>query len=301
MEKQTILLESGTNELEVVEFSIADNRLGINVAKIREIINAIPFTRIPKSHPYIEGLILIRNEVIPLISLAKVLGLSSEVSAEDTEYIITEFNKVKVAFRVDQVSMIHRFSWNDMEKPSAVLDNLEGVVIGVIKQNDSMILLLDYEKIIADIQPSTSLKKEDVKKLGKRERSDKKIIIAEDSPMLQRMLKETLYEAGYGNVTIFENGKEALEYLESLAMSGDKELVKDVQLVITDIEMPKLDGHHLTKRIKNDDRLKVLPVVLFSSLISDSLRHKGEQVGADAQVTKPEIAELVGHIDRLIL
>ena len=124
------------------------------------------------------------------------------------------------------------------------------------------------------------------------------MLIAEDSPLLRKLLLATFKEAGYELVDIFENGQDALKFLEEKVQAGT--LQEDIQLVITDIEMPQMDGHHLTKRIKENSALKDLPVIIFSSLITDDLRHKGELVGADAQISKPEIAELVKQIDRFL-
>src|SRR5690606_5367467 len=139
-----------------------------------------------------------------------------------------------------------------------------------------------------------------VKKLGKRERSEKRIVIAEDSPLLRKLLNDTFNEAGYSNLEFFENGKDAYNYLESIAQTGT-DVSNVVQLVVTDIEMHQMDGHHLTKKIKSNTNLQKLPVIIFSSLITDDLRHKGEEVGAEGQISKPEIAELILRMDKLIL
>ena len=173
-------------------------------------------------------------------------------------------------------------------------------VIGVIKQNEQMILLLDFEKIMVDINPDSGISVDSVKKLGKRDRSEKRILIAEDSPLLRKLLFDTMNEAGYVNVEFFENGRDAYDYLESLAKSGN-DVTEHIQLVVTDIEMPQMDGHHLTRKIKEHPDLQKLPVIIFSSLITDDLRHKGDQVGAEDQISKPEIAELILRVDQLIL
>ena len=173
-------------------------------------------------------------------------------------------------------------------------------VIGVIKQNNQMILLLDFERIMVDINPDSGISIDSVKKLGKRERSDKKIVIAEDSPLLRKLLHDTMNEAGYINLEFFENGRDAFEYLEALVKTGSP-IEEHVQLVVTDIEMPQMDGHHLTKKIKTHPDLQILPVIIFSSLITDDLRHKGDQVGAEDQISKPEIAELILKVDQFIL
>ncbi|AST07724.1 chemotaxis protein CheV [Anoxybacillus flavithermus] len=298
--KNGILLESGTNELEIVEFLIGDNRFAINVIKVKEIIQPIAPTKVPHAHPYIEGIIELRGEVLPLIDLAKALGFGPSSNPAQDKYIVAQFNQQKVVFHVHNVTQIHRISWKQIEKPSQMYQGLESQVIGVVKLNGNMILLLDFEKIVVDINPQSGINVERVKKLGKRERSNKKLIVAEDSPLLRKLLHDTLAEAGYVYVEFFENGEDAFNYLQAIVQKG-KPVESEVQLVITDIEMPQMDGHHLTKRIREDDKLKHLPVIIFSSLITDDLRHKGERVGATAQVSKPEIAELVQMIDQHIL
>jgi two-component system, chemotaxis family, chemotaxis protein CheV len=176
----------------------------------------------------------------------------------------------------------------------------ESPIIGVIKLNGEMILLLDFEKIVVEINPETGINLERVQKLGKRERSNKHLLVAEDSPLLRKLIHDTLEEAGYEYVEFFENGKDVYEYLENIVNEG-KEIEKEVQLLITDIEMPQMDGHHLTKKVKEHSALSKLPVIIFSSLITDDLRHKGQVVGANGQVSKPEIEQLVRLIDELSL
>lgn len=301
MEKEKgILLESGTNELEIVEFEVANNKFGINVIKVKEIIQPIPVTFIPHVHPHVEGIIQLRGEVLPVVDMLKVLGIPTAERNPQQKYIVAEFNKQRVVFHVDNVTQIHRISWDQIEKPSDMYQGGNSQVIGVIKRNEEMILLLDFERIMVDINPQSSISVESVKKLGKRDRSEKKIVIAEDSPLLRKLLFDTMNEAGYVNTEFFENGRDAYEYLEALA-KADKEIEKYVQMVITDIEMPQMDGHHLTKKIKTHPDLQKLPVIIFSSLITDDLRHKGDQVGAEDQISKPEIMELILTMDKLIL
>jgi two-component system, chemotaxis family, chemotaxis protein CheV len=295
-----ILLESGTNELEIVEFSIGKNKFGINVIKVKEIINPVAVTQIPHSHPNVEGIIELRGEVLPVVDIAAALGFPKSESPQQDKFIVAEFNKQKVVFHVQTVTQIHRISWNQIEKPSEMYQGADSQVIGVIKLHGEMILLLDFEKIVVEINPESGINIQQVKKLGERQRSTKRLVVAEDSPLLRKLLHDTLAEAGFQQVEFFENGQDALHYLEELTKSS-KDITEVVQLVITDIEMPQMDGHHLTKRIKDNDNLSKLPVIIFSSLITDDLRHKGQMVGANAQVSKPEIAELVLLIDKHIL
>ncbi len=297
---QGILLESGTNELEVVEFGVADNRFGINVIKVKEILNPAPVTKIPHSHPSVQGIIEIRGEVVTVVDVAHALGLPPSEHPDQNKFILSEFNQTKIVFHVHTVTQIHRISWEDIEKPDKLYQGLETQITGVIKMNEEMLLLLDFEKIVADINPESSLNKETLRQLGERERSSKKILIAEDSGLLRSMLKETLEEAGYTNLVLAEDGRSAYDLLLESSDSGRK-IEEAFQLVITDIEMPRMDGHHLTKLIKENSKLHQMPVIIFSSLITSDLKHKGEVVGADAQITKPEIVELVRKIDQHIL
>ncbi|MBM7704683.1 two-component system chemotaxis response regulator CheV [Bacillus iocasae] len=295
-----ILLESGTNELEIVEFGIGPIRFGINVIKVREIINPVPITPVPNSHHYVEGIIELRGEVLPIVNVEKALKLAPSENPEKDKFIVTEFNKQKIVFHVHTVTQIHRFSWKDIEKPSDIYQGLETQITGVIKMEGEMLLLLDFEKLLTDVNPESGINMSKIKKLGQRDRSNKRLVIAEDSPLLRQMISDTLEQAGYIFTDFFENGQEAWAYLESIVDAG-KAIEDEVQLVITDIEMPQMDGHYLTKKIKDDARLTILPVIIFSSLITEDLRHKGKLVGANAQVSKPEIVELVDLIDRLVL
>lgn len=295
-----ILLESGTNELEILEFIIGGSSYAINVIKVREVILPIKVTKVPNIHPYIEGIIQFRGNVLPVIDISKVLGRTVEKPNATHKYIIAEFNKQHVVFHVEDVTQISRISWEEIEKPSDMYKDENSPIIGVVKKNNKIILLLDFERILVDINPDTGIRVEDIKKIGPRKRSDKKIVIAEDSALLRKLLSDTITEAGYVNLKFFENGLDAYNYLESLLEKGD-EIEKHVQLVITDIEMPQMDGHHLTKKIKTHSKLQKLPVLIFSSLIMDDLLHKGNNVGADDQISKPEIEELVYKIDKFIL
>lgn len=293
-----ILLENGTNELEVLEFIVGGNSYGINVAKIREILTYQKVTTVPNSHPSIEGIFMPRDTMITVIDLAKVLNYNVAKSPTDM-LIITNFNKLNIAFHIQSVVGIHRVSWADIIVPDATLniDN-SGVATGVIKKEDRLIIILDFEKIVADISPETGLKVSDIDLLGERNRSDAPILMAEDSPLLQKLICDSLHKAGYTNVIHNMNGQEAWDKLVQYKSEGT--LHKKVKCIITDIEMPIMDGHRLTKLCKSDDVIKDIPVVIFSSLVNDEMRAKGIALGADAQLSKPEIGNLVETIDNLI-
>jgi len=295
-----ILLESGTNELEVLEFKVGNNYYGINVAKIKEILPYQKPTPIPNAHPCIEGIFMPRDIIISVIDLAKSLSLPESSNQFTDMSIVTNFNKLSVAFHVHGVVGIHRISWKDIIKPDETINHAgHGVATGIIKFEDKLIIVLDFEKILSDISPETGLKISDINHLGVRKRNESPILISEDSPLLNNLIFDCLKKAGYTNIISTANGSEAWDKL--LEFKNNKVIETSVRCVITDIEMPQMDGYHLTKLIKNDPELKSLPVIIFSSLVNDDMRRKGERLGADAQLSKPEIGTLVEAVDKLIL
>lgn len=292
-----ILLENGTNELEVLEFIVDGNHYGINVAKVKEIINYMTPTPIPNSHPSIEGVFMPRDRMITAIDLKNCLQRGQMESGG--LFIITNFNKLDIAFHVEQVTGIHRVTWKDIITPNATVSNTDnGVASGIVKIHDKLIVILDFEKIVTDISPETGLKVSEIAELGMRERSGVPILIAEDSPLLNKLIVDCLNQAGYMNITHTANGQEAYDYVMAGVAAGN--LDQRVKCLITDIEMPVMDGHRLLKLIKSDDNTKHIPVVIFSSLVNEEMRRKGEALGADRQLSKPEIGNLVHAIDELL-
>ena len=296
-----ILLETGTNELEILEFVISGNSYGINVAKITELMQVQEVQEMPLSHPCIEGVFQPRDEVYTIVDLAKYLGLGISEFPEKDIFIITNFNKMNIAFHVHAVESIFRISWQDIEKPDSIIyGGQEGVVTGIAKVNDRIISILDFEKITFDISPETGIDLDTVKAYSGVERENIPIVVAEDSALLRKMLTEALHTAGYYNLLILNNGEEAWEQISKLKDTGPGDIISKVSCLITDIEMPKMDGHRLTKLIKSDPVLKDIPVLIFSSLIDENMQKKGREVGADAQLSKPEIANLVGIVDTMV-
>lgn len=292
-----ILLESGTNELEILEFALGDNHYGINVAKIREILQYQQVTPVPNTHPSVEGIFMPRDTMITVINLRRCLGM--EDPTEDGLFIVTNFNKLDIAFHVDQVVGIYRVSWEEIVKPDSTLNGQDGSVsTGVIKMNNKLVVILDFESIVSSISPETGLRTADIDTIGERKRSDSRILIAEDSPLLSKLITDCLKKAGYENLIVTSNGQEAWDKISELKKNGT--LLNDIQCIITDIEMPQMDGHRLTKLCKSDDTIKKIPLVIFSSLVNEEMKRKGELLGADAQLTKPEIGMLVDAIDKLI-
>lgn len=294
-----ILLENGTNELEVLEFTIGNNYYGINVAKVREIIGYQKVTPVPNSHPNIEGIFMPRDTMITVIDLAKHLNINVKTDERSDMMIITNFNKLNIAFHVQAVVGIHRVSWADIIKPDSTLNTADSsVATGIIKVDKKLIIILDFEKIVTDISPETGLKVSDIDLLGARSRNTTPILIAEDSPLLEKLIMDSLKKAGYTNVIATTNGQEAWDKLTAFKEAGV--VNEKVKCIITDIEMPLMDGHRLTRLVKTDEKLKHIPLVIFSSLVNEEMRKKGENLGADAQLSKPEIGNLVKIIDGLL-
>lgn len=294
-----ILMESGTNELEVLEFTVGNNHYGINVAKVKEILPFHDVTPVPNSHPCIEGIFMPRDTMITVINLASVIKAPKSDNQQTDMFIITNFNKLNVAFHVDKVIGIHRVSWADIITPDKTISTSEtAIATGIVKINEKLIIILDFERIVSDINPETGLKVSDVEKLADRERNNSPIIIAEDSPLLMKLICDSLHKSGYTDVTSCPNGQAAWDLLCKYKEDGI--LDKKVHCIITDIEMPLMDGHRLTKLVKSDDGLKHIPIIIFSSLINDEMRRKGEMLGADVQLSKPEIGMLVTEIDKLL-
>ena len=297
-EKNEILLESGTNEIEIMEFTISGNLYGINVAKVDEIMLCQPVKAMPHTHPAVEGIFKPRETVITVLNLPTYLGYESELKEKDL-FIITNFNKMHIAFRVHTVIGISRISWTAIQKPDkAISGKGESVATGIAQCNGELVTILDFERVVAEIAPETTIQMSEIEQMGPRNRNAAPILLADDSILLSEMIKEALTKAGYINLKQFSNGLELWEYLSMLKKMGQ---VQDkAALIITDLEMPQMDGHRLTKLVKEDEVLRHIPLIIFSSLISDEMRIKGKELGADEQMSKPEIGHLVSVMDRLL-
>ncbi len=297
-----ILLESGTNEVEILELFIDEEGYrgyyGVNVAKVIEII-PVPEKKInpPDSKKgIVSGLFNHRSKVVVLIDLAVWLG-KKRVETKPCNVLITEFNNVVTAFLVSGVTRIHRVTWQDIRPLDGYMENVSDVVTGVIELESKLVFLLDLEKAIAELNPELALKapSED----GAEGDSFKfdlerpiKVLHADDSNVIRHNVKMRLEEHGNFIVHSATNGEEAWRYLSEIkeqAVQKGRDITEFVDVVLTDIEMPGMDGYHLCKRIKEDHGLIGVPVILFSSLINEKLIHKGQAVGADGQFAKPDL------------
>ncbi|MCG9598248.1 chemotaxis protein [Vibrio sp. Isolate25] len=316
----TILTESGTNELEIIEFHLVKQMpdgskktcyYGINVAKVREVIQVPETTDYPNAQPHMVGVFSSRDILTPLVDLAGWLGVPTSQELEKKFVIVTDFNRMTNGFLIDSISRIHRISWNDVESPSQFLEAGEqDCVVAVVRKDGNLIMILDFEKIIADINPELSMEKYDVKvdksvDLNQKmvsKRNSKTVMVVDDSAFIRSLIQDTLSSAGY-NIIACKDGGEAHEKLMEIAEVAKKEnlpVTELVDAVVTDVEMPRMDGMHLVKRLRESDAYKELPIVMFSSLMSDDNRAKALALGANDTITKPEIGRMVAMMDQYI-
>ena len=291
--------------LELMEFTIAGEAFGINVAKVTEIMRSTKVTPMTLAHPCIDGIIKPRGKIITIINLPRYMALAENEDPTTNMFMLTNFENTNAAFVVHTVEGMHRVKWSDVERPSAIIyGGGESVITGTTKLDNRIITIIDFEKVLYDINPETGLQISEIHSMGERENTTKPIIVVEDSVFLRRMLLESLQTAGYINITDFNNGQDAWEYLEkcrNTCLENITQIEHKAAIIITDIEMPRMDGHHLTRLIKSDNVLKKIPVIVFSSLIDDAQKQNGLDIGVDAHLSKPQIGKLVSTIDEYIL
>ncbi|MBC16656.1 MAG: chemotaxis protein CheV [Desulfovibrio sp.] len=309
MSQQDILLETGTNELEIIEFfihetsgdSIETHYFGVNVAKVLEVVEAPEGLTGSEAavHPSFLGTIPLRDLILPVVDLSVWLDVD-KAKDENEPIIVTEFNGMITGFLVSGVTQIHRVNWAEVEPPSKYFAKMESnCITGTVKINDRFVLMLDLEQVLADLDESgnTQAQLSDVVS-DERYRA----LVADDSTSVRELLRKNFSNANF-EIEVVGDGAEAWEKLSKI-----KAIVQEqggspldyLDVVVSDVEMPQMDGYTLTRRIKEDPILKQLPVALFSSLISKSVLHKGKAVMADAQVTKPEFNQLTGKVINLI-
>jgi len=312
MNQTNILLETGTNELEIIELYLtetaADGRVsnayfGVNVAKVLEIIESPPTLEpAPSSeHPSYLGVIPLRDMVLPVVDLSIWLNIARAPSRHEP-ILVTEFNGVRTGFLVSGVTMIHRVSWSDVEPPSRYLADLPGnCITGTVRLGDHFALLLDLERALVELN-ALDVSEPEQQEIPQTD-SPLHVLLVDDSTSVRFLLKRNFENAGFV-VDVKSNGEDAWNHLADIKAEAARLKLPVTSLldaVVSDVEMPRMDGYTLTKHIKSDRDLGALPVVLFSSLISPNLLHKGESVGADAQITKPEFGGLTIRVREMIL
>lgn len=301
------ILKTGQNELEIIDFRLYEDReeglyewiLGVNVAKVREVLRMPTLTRVPNMPKEVEGMAEIRGELIPVISLAKWMGIAEP--AERKKYLLfMEFLREKVGIIIHKANRIRRISWQDIKKaPDVMNSRLNGRITGVVDVEDGLLLILDFEGILNDMDllqvfnvPAEQEKKEASKKL--------KILIAEDSAVARRIIKDILESAGH-EVIITESGKQAWEKLNQIfneASTYGKNIRDFIDIVLTDIEMPEMDGLTLTKLIKETPGFFNLPVIVNTTLSDEANQQKAKTVGADDYLVKFDAKHLLELVEK---
>ncbi len=295
---QQILLESGTNELEMLVFRVADYTFGINVAKVREVLALQPITRLAKAHRSVRGVFKLRNRVIPCVSLVDHLELPSNGEEGERTMILTDFNQQQTAFLVDHVERIHRLSWEQILSVPPLMAMSHSPLTAVARCNDRLVVLLDFELIIDQVT-GFELDAKEAPNPHQVPRDSMRVLVADDSATVREAITKTLRASGYTNTTSFSNGTDAWREIQTRFKQRGR--VEDVgDLLVSDVEMPQMDGLHLTKCVKDHPELRRIPVVLYSSLITADNHKKGQSVGADAQISKPQLNKVVALADELI-
>ncbi len=303
------ILQTGSNELEVVNFRIYEDRpdglyewiLGVNVAKVREVLRTPTITRVPNMPPAVEGMTEVRGELMPVVSLAKWMGIDEP--PERKKYMLHfEFLREHVGVIVHNAKRIMRISWADIKKPPESMNvKLGGRIIGVVDTEEGMLLILDFEGILNDMGLLKIFGLEEAKEMAKHETKHYTILVAEDSSVARKIITDILESAGH-KVLAYENGKEAWEKLNQMlqqAQSEGKNIKDYIQVVFTDIEMPQMDGLTLTRLIKNSPGLMHLPVIINTTLSDEANKQKASTVGADAFLVKFDAKEMLALVDKI--
>ncbi|KHE93182.1 MAG: chemotaxis protein [Candidatus Scalindua rubra] len=310
MVSQEILLESGTNELELLTFVLGNQSFGLNVLKVQSIqqYDSSALTKIPMAHHAMLGMILYRDKTIPLIDLHAALDLKNKYEAGDKWIVIvTEFNNVVNGFLVNDVNRIYRLNWENFIPLDRVVGSCVKSITGSIRIDDTDIMVVDLEYILSVISPNLAISdiNDETANLSSRmSREEVQVFFAEDSITIRSNVIRILEKAGYKNVRSFEDGQQAYDALVALRDQVDtngSDMAKLPHVLISDIEMPQLDGLSLCKKIKTDIQLDQIIVIMFSSLINTQMLFKCKSVGADNSIAKPEMNRLVAMLDELCL
>ncbi len=293
-----ILLESGTNEFEIVEFIVNGDKpynFCINVAKVREVIVFPEVVQVPDAHPCIIGTANIRQSLVPIINLGQWLGIKGPGTEEEmkaAKVIVTYFNGAANGFLVDEVVRIHRITWADIKDYSSMTDmQLVDTVLGVVNIGDKLVQLLDFERIVADINPTTMTKEEaSIDMTRVNERLGKRVFLAEDSPTIRKLLDANFSKAGY-TISAFDNGGDLLKRMRTVRPN----------IIITDLEMPGTSGDYVVRKVRENPEYNNIPIIVFSSMASEENERKLKSIGASLFIGKPELNFLIKSVDSYML
>jgi len=306
------LRDGDTNEVELLEFILGRQTFGINVLKIEAIeqYNADHVTAIPMAPPAVAGTLLFRGRTIPLVNLGVKLGIAPRQDAEGDRnrvVLVTEFSGATIGFVADGVTRIHRLKWSDVNPLADMISGRDSEFTGSFNIEDREVLIVDVEKIVSEYNPAArnELAEGDLPHHERESlRPGVRILVAEDSGTVRSLIKETLARGNYTSVETYGDGHAAFEAVsriakEARAAGGD--IGERLSLVITDIEMPRMDGVTFCQRLRGELALADLPVILYSTRATEKTADVCERAGANAFITKPQIARLVEMIDRLAL
>lgn len=294
MDSDDILLDAGTNEVEILVFRVGEQYYGVNVAKVREVHTVEQTTFLPRFPDSVDGVIGIREAVVPAVDLYRYLwGAATKADHAKDRHLLLEFNNRLIAFRVGAVDRVHRISWQEIHPVPRGL-GADVPMTGIFLLEDNIILVLDFESIGVKLGLSGGLNyAQETTPRADSPVTKCPLVVADDSALIRNMLHDALAQAGYENVRICEDGQGAWDYLQQIAEENTAEsLPESLAALVTDVEMPRMDGFRLTKQIREHPVLKDLPVILFSSLVSKDNEKKGKQVGVTAQISKPKYNEL---------
>jgi len=288
----------GQNRLELLMFKlIGRQRFGINVFKVREVLQCPRLTSLPKQDKYIKGVAHIRGQTISIIDLSKATGGPEIVQTEDSFIIIAEYNRAVQGFLVAGVERIVTLSWKDIMPPPEGAGK-SSYLTAVTEIDNEMVSILDVEKILNEISPVSTDLSEDVADSSVGESiGDKVVMIADDSTVARNQVRRALEPLGL-NVLLAKNGQDALDQLKALDETCENNISEKVALLISDIEMPEMDGYTLTAELKNDDRLKTMPVILHTSLSGVFNNAMVEKVGAEDFIPKFHPDELATAVKK---
>jgi len=300
---------AGANKLEVLLFSLGENPgttreevYGINVFKVREVMRVPEITHAPDMPDSVEGMVSLRGTMVPVVNLPKFCGVQTE---RDPEILmITEYNKNVQGFLVDSVDMIQRLSWNEVKAPPALLaSRLGGLVTAVTELDDKrLVMIMDVEKVLAE---TAGFYEDDGVFDGivdNESNKDHTVLFADDSSVARAQIKGTLDRMGLRYLQAI-NGAEAWKMLKNIAEHCEvtgRDVRNEISLILTDVEMPEMDGYVLTRKIKADPRFEGIPVIMHSSLSADSNQNLGKSVGANAYVAKFQPRDLSATLEKFI-
>lgn len=298
---------AGTNKLEILLFTLGTDLstgrkeiFGINVFKVREVMRIPEITRAPDMPPAVVGMVSLRGTLVPVVDLAKYIGIQTDTPP--SIMIVTEYNKQTQGFLVGEVDTILRIDWANMKVPPAMLTaKMGGLVTAVTELRDNqLVMMLDVEKILSDTTNyDDSHIYANLQPIGKPGRT---VFYADDSSVARRQIARTLEALGVQGIEAI-NGRQAWEELQKIASQAEasgRPVSDYIQAILTDVEMPEMDGYVLTKQIKSDPRFAGIPVLMHSSLSSEANRNIGLSVGVDEYVPKFEPHRLAEVLSRLL-